>query len=95
MLSNRLTLKADGWYGWQMIHGYAGARNVPYFSPIRITRVTPQKTGKGILKLSFFNALYAEGVQLFELDIRILRHQQDYLIASLVTESPGPKGALL
>lgn len=56
----------------------------PYFSPIRINRVTPMKTGKGILNISFFNALYAEGVQELQIDLRILKHEENYMIADLI-----------
>lgn len=92
MTSTRLQLAPDGWYGWQMLPGYGGGRNVPYFSPIRVTRVTPKKTGKKILTVSFLNVLYAEGVQDFTLDLRILKHEPDYLIADLLDDGSGQEG---
>jgi hypothetical protein len=92
MTGQRLQLVPDGWYGWQMVPGYGGVRNVPYFSPIRVTQVTPKKTGKKILTLSFINVLYAEGVQDFTLDMRILKHEPDYLIAELLYDAPGQEG---
>lgn len=75
-----------------MIPGYSGERNVPYFSPIRVTRVTPRKTGRGILNVSFRNVLYAEGVQNFQIDLRILKHEPDYLFADLIYGESGPAG---
>lgn len=85
----RLHLVPQRWYGWQMLPGYDGARNVPYFSPIRMIGVSPRKTGRGIVGLSFWNQFYAEGVQDFHLEVRILKHESHYLIADLLTdESP-------
>ena len=74
-----------------MIPGYGGERNVPYFSPIRVSRVTPKKTGRRILNVSFRNVLYAEGVQHFQLDLRILTHRPNYLIADLIYGESGPE----
>jgi hypothetical protein len=62
MVTANLQLIPKHWYGWQMLPGY-GEWDVPYFSPICINEVTPRKTGRGILAISFFNALYQEGVQ--------------------------------
>jgi len=70
-----------------MIPGYGGQRNVPYFSPIFVRRITPRKTGRGILELSFMNALYADGVQDMALDLRVLKHSGNYLVAELVYDS--------
>ena len=83
-----MNLQPNTWYGWQMIPGYGD--HVPYFSPIRVTRVTPKKTGRGILTVFFLNVLYAEGVQDFQLDLRILKHEEDYLIADLLYGGSGP-----
>jgi hypothetical protein len=91
MTSQRLSLVPDRWYGWQMIPGYGGEHNVPYFSPIFVTRVTPKKTGRRILNVSFRNVLYAEGVQHFQLDLRILTHRPNYLIADLIYGESGPE----
>ena len=86
----RLKLEPDTWYGWQMIPGYIGERNVPYFSPILVHQVVPQKTGKSILRLDFSNVFYAEGVKDFSLDLRILKHSADYLVADLLYGDDGP-----
>ncbi len=80
-LSGKLKLVPRAWYAWQMIPGYVGQRNVPYCSPIFVGKVVPKKTGKGILTLDFANVFYAEGVQDFSRDIKILKHSKDYLIA--------------
>ncbi len=55
----------------------------PYCSPIYVQRVQPLKTGNGLLRLEFFNALYAEGVQEFEIDLKVLKRAKNYLIADL------------
>jgi hypothetical protein len=92
-LTNKLKLLPQCWYGWQMIPGYVGERNVPYCSPIFVERVVPKKTGKGILALDFINVFYAEGVQDFSLDLKIIKHSADYLIADLLYGSDGPDRA--
>ena len=90
---NKLTLASQQWYAWQMIPGYVGERNVPYCSPIFVTGVTPKKTGKGILQLDFINVLYAAGVEYFSLDLRIIKHSADYMIADLLYGPEGPDRA--
>jgi len=67
-----------------MVPGYGGARNVPYFSPILVSAITLKKTGRGILDLRFVNALYAHGVQDMALDLRVLKHASDYLVAEIL-----------
>ncbi len=84
MSQTKLMLQPQHWYGWQMVPGYVGARNVPYFSPILVHEIAPRKTGRSILELRFLNALYAEGVQNFALDLRILKHAADYLVAEIL-----------
>ena len=78
----KLQLMPRHWYGWQMLPGYFG---VPYFSPIWVQEVTPRKTGKGILAVKFINMLYAEGVQDFHVNLRILKHEASYLTAEILS----------
>lgn len=60
MKAEPLKLAEQQWYAWQMIPGYLGTRNIPYFSPILIRKIRPMKTGRGILQLDFLNLLYAD-----------------------------------
>ena len=85
------TLSPGHWYGWQMLPGYAAERNVPYFSPIWLQAATPRKTGRRLLTLKFFNVLYAEGVQDFTLDLRVLKHEANYFVAELVYQGDLPQ----
>jgi len=80
----KLQLTPGNWYGWQMLPGYFGKPHVPYFSPILVKEVTPRKTGRKIITLGFINTLYAEGVQDFALDLRIMKHETDYLVTELL-----------
>ena len=66
-----------------MFPGYFGERMTPYCSPIYIQEVQPLKTGKGLLRLKFFNAFYAEGVQDFTLDLKLIKRASNYLLADL------------
>lgn len=81
---NRFVLVEARWYAWQMIPGYVGERSIPYCSPIYVTGVKPLHTGKSILRLNFFNVFYAEGVQDFTLDLRILKRSSDYLVSEII-----------
>jgi hypothetical protein len=74
----RLKLMPGHWYVWQMFPGY---ETVPYVSPIRVFGVEPKKTGRKELALSFYNAFYATGVRDFNVDLRVLVHQEQYLMA--------------
>ena len=86
----KLQLTPRNWYSWQMLPGYVGEPPVPYFSPIWVEEVSPRKTGRGILGLRFINALYAEGVQNFTLDLRILKHEANYLVSQILYGKEGP-----
>lgn len=77
------TLAPQTWAAWQMIPGYIGERCVPYCSPIWIHSVQPLKKGSGHLRLGFNNMLYAQGVQDFTLDLRVLKRAENYLVAEL------------
>jgi hypothetical protein len=90
MVNARLQLTRRHWYSWQMLPGYFGEPPVPYFSPIWVKEVTPQKTGKGILALEFINALYAEGVEDFTLDLRIVKREASYLVGEILYGKEGP-----
>jgi hypothetical protein len=76
--------------------GYFGQRCVPYFSPIYVTRVTPLKTGKGILEMDFFNACYVEGVQNFDgMRLKVLLRAENYLIGHLLGNDPEVRSAVI
>ena len=89
-MNTNLKLTPGHWYSWQMFPGYFGDPPVPYFSPIWVKDVTPRKTGKGILGLGFVNTLYAEGVQDFTLDLRILKNEASYLMSEILYGNEGP-----
>jgi hypothetical protein len=84
-MNAKLQLVPKHWYGWQMLPGYVTGDNcLPYFSPIWIQEVTPRKTGKNILAVRFINVLYAEGVQDFFLDLRVLKREASYLVSEIL-----------
>jgi hypothetical protein len=93
-LDKRLTLKPAKWYGWQMLPGYAESYE-PYFSPILVEKVTPEKSGKGWLRLAFYNAFYAEGVQGFNKQLKVLDRTDQYLIARLDDPEPMERHAIV
>lgn len=83
-------LQENRWYAWEMLPGYSA--NLPYFSPIFIKAVKPLRSGKGILHLGFFNALYAEGVQDFSLDLKIIKRADDYLLGEIIYRHEADSG---
>lgn len=87
MILRKLELLPQNWYGWQMLPGYLGT---PYFSPIWIEGVTPRKTGKGILGVTFINVFYAAGVQDCDINLRIMKHEEDYLVSEILYGSNEP-----
>ena len=89
-MNERLQLLPDRWYGWLMLPGYSERGGAPYCSPIHVISVVPRKTGTGVLGINFRNALYAQGVQDFDVDLRILTHQRDYLVGALLYGEDGP-----
>ncbi len=86
-MARPITLAPETWRSWQMLPGYFGERMTPYCSPIFIKSVERLKTGKSLLRLKFFNALYAEGVQDFEVDLKVLKRASNYLLADLPYDS--------
>ena len=95
-MNDSFSIFAPGWYGWQMNPGYFGERCVPYFSPIHVTRVTPLKTGKGILEIDFWNVCYAEGVQNFEeVRLKVLLRAENYLIGRLLDSDSEVRSAII
>ncbi len=79
----------NDWYAWQMLPGYGTEGCVPYCSPIRMHSVQPLKTGRGVVQLSFLNALYAEGVQSFTVDLRVFKRAKNYLVGEILCGSGG------
>ena len=79
-----LRIEAHCWYAWQMLPGYMEECSQPYYSPIYVTRVVPRKTGQSILSLEFFNVLYLDGAQDFNLNMQLLRRYRRYLVADLL-----------
>lgn len=84
-----LSLQRGSWYAWHMFPGY-GNPFLPYVSPIRIDEVAPEKTGRSILHLRFFNAGYALGMQDFSLRLRVLARRPHHLLAELLYGADEP-----
>lgn len=78
------TLEPNRWHGWQMIPGYAGERCVPFFCPCWMNAVTPQKSGKGLLKLDVWVTGCAEGINNGEANLKVIHRGENYLIAQML-----------
>ena len=82
------TLSTGHWFAFQMLPAYGG-NYAPFFAPIHVRGIQPLKTGRGELKIDYFNPLYVEGVQLFEnVRLKVLLRADHYLMARL-QESSG------
>jgi hypothetical protein len=79
----KFTIETSHWYAWQMFPGYVGS---PYCSPIWVRSVRPRKSGLTILSLEFWNVAYAQGVQNFALDLRVLKRTPLFLAAEIVEQ---------
>lgn len=90
----RFILSPGRWYGWQMLPGYTDGYS-PYFSPIRVERIVPKKTGAGWLDIEFYNAFYAEGVEEFHVSARILNRGETYLVCAIDGASSSPRTAVI
>ncbi len=84
-----LVIESGKWYAYEMLPGYSRER---YYSPILVQEVIEVKRGQGNLRLSFYNACYAQGVQDFVLDLRVLWTIPDYLIAEVFSHGSEPSG---
>ncbi len=83
-------LFAPRWFGWQMLPGYGDGRYLPWFSPIHLRRVTPLKTGRGLLDIEFLQPLYAEGVQNLSVRLKVLYHGDNFLAGQIVQPDRSP-----
>lgn len=91
----QFNLHAPQWFGWQMLPGYFGERCVPWFSPIHVSRVTPLKTGQGLLALEFFHALYAEGVQGFKVRLKVLHRGENFMVGRIMDSDESGRVAVI
>lgn len=91
----QFTLTERAWAAWQMVPGYGGDRYAPYYSPIYVYSVEPLRKGNGYLRLQFYNALYAEGVRDFDLTLRVLKRDANYLFAELCYGNDSNERAVL
>jgi hypothetical protein len=71
-----------------MFPGYGG-EFLPYRSPIFLRSVERLKTGAGVLRLTFVNVGYTDGVQEFDLRVQVVGRTDTFLIGQLVYDDPG------
>ena len=84
------TLSLHRWFGFQMLPGYIGTGGcVPVYAPVFVQRVQAFKTGRGEMEVSYFNPLYAHGVQQFDVCLRVLLRAEGYLLARLENDVGG------
>lgn len=71
------TLQPRTWYAMEYVFRSAER----HISPMWVEKVMPLKTGAGMLRLHFFHAKYAEGVQGKGYDLQIVHRFEGHLVA--------------
>jgi hypothetical protein len=78
------------WYGWLQMPaaspGWAA-------SPVFVTKVTPLKSGQGLLRLRFLQPLWPGGGCQREVTLRVVLHRADHVVAAL--EQGGVKHSVM
>jgi hypothetical protein len=82
----RLSLIPKRWYACDLLSSRALEDSWPS-TPIFMTDVSPLKTGKGILRLSFVAALHPISPQKSGVDLRIIHHRPDHLVGTFLDEA--------
>lgn len=79
-----ITLVPNRFFTWEMLPGYFdpcyGGR---YYSPIFIEKVEALATGKGRLRLAFYNCCYAAGAKFFSMEVKVLKRAPGYMLCDL------------
>jgi len=74
----QLELEEGNWYAWEITPGYS---EKTYYSPIKIERVRQTSFSPIRYEMEMFNALYAQGVRNFRLDLVVAQACHDALAA--------------
>ena len=87
LAGNRFTIDPERWYAWHSFPGPAddGAFN-PYLSPIYVEHFRPKKSGAGLFEIRLVNAAYTEGIQHFDMTLKILKRASAYAVAEIAGE---------
>lgn len=94
---NRDTIRAERWYAMDYFHATSGdSRELfEHFSPIYLFDVHPLKTGRGILQIDFYHAMYPEGVRHKVYDLKVFKRTSFMLMAERVDISDSEPPILL
>ncbi|WP_339907206.1 hypothetical protein [Symmachiella dynata] len=83
----RYTLKPGTWYACELIGDEFGEDKCSY-SPIKIQRVQPGKSGNRRLHLHFHHANYSEGVRDKVYELTTVERGASFLLAKSATHEP-------
>ena len=78
-VSTPFNVAENRWYGWVQVPAAAFGWAA---SPVLITKVTPLKSGKGLLRLHFLQPLWPGGGCQRDVTVRVVLHREDHLAAS-------------
>jgi hypothetical protein len=91
---DKIEIARGQWVGWQEFPPRPGERAV-WDTPALITGVTPLKSGKGILRISFIAVLNPVAPSRRTVDLRVIIHGPHHLVGSFVDEAGTPRTVAL
>ena len=79
------------WHGLQMLPGYVRPGGcAPFSAPVFVNGLKPLKSGRGELEVGYFNPLYPEGTQDFNVRLKVLAREEGYLIGRVLDPVNAP-----
>lgn len=83
----RFTLKPGTWYACELIGDEFHDDRCSY-SPIKVRRVVPSRTGDRVFQLDFYHANYPEGVREKSYTLQTVERGSGYLLARSMGDKP-------
>jgi len=87
-MKDRFTIQPGRWYACEII-GDEFDEDCCSYSPIRVDRIEPLKSGNQIFKLYFYHANYPEGVRDKQYTLRTIERQHKFIFAKSIDHEPA------
>lgn len=86
-MKDRFTLQPGRWYACEII-GDEFDEDCCSYSPIRVDRIEPMKSGNQTFKMYFYHANYPEGVREKQYTLRTIDRTHKFIIANSIEHKP-------